>query len=394
MSQELSIGLILPALPGYSETFIHSKINGLLHHGFKVSLFVVGKGDLKSIPVSVPVYFQININNKLHLFSIIITSFILHPLICIRFIKLEKSSHGNWIRGFKNLIINAHIIGKNLDWLHFDFATMGIHRENVAHAIGAKSALSFRGFDIGLYPHHHPNCYNLLWQKIDKVHTISDDLYQKAVDLGLDSKTPYKKINPAIDVELFKSNLDRNLHDPLRILTVGRLHWKKGYEYALNALVLLKNAQINFEYHVVGEGHYREAIVYAIHQLQLTENVKLIGQISPYEVRNEMEWADIYIQPSIQEGFCNAVLEAQAMGLLCIVTDAEGLSENVLHGKTGWVVNKRNPKLIVEVIQQILKMDRKKLRGIGDFAKKRIKNEFNLTNQAELFRKFYCNNLI
>ena len=90
MSQELSIGLILPALPGYSETFIHSKINGLLHHGFKVSLFVAGKGDLKSIPITVPVYFQININNKLCLLPILITSFILHPLVCIRFIKLEK----------------------------------------------------------------------------------------------------------------------------------------------------------------------------------------------------------------------------------------------------------------------------------------------------------------
>jgi colanic acid/amylovoran biosynthesis glycosyltransferase len=258
----------------------------------------------------------------------------------------------------------------------------------------AKSAVSFRGFDIGLYPYEHPGCFNLLWQKIDKVHSISDDLYQRAIDLGLDPKIPLEIITPAIDTDFFRSNTKGNLHIPLRILTVGRITWKKGYEYALKTLSLLHDKQINFEYHIVGEGHYREAIVYAIHQLQLTENVKLIGQIPPYEVKNEMEWADIYIQPSIQEGFCNAVLEAQAMGLLCIVTDAEGLSENVLHGKTGWVVNKRNPKLIVKVIQQILKMDRKKLRGIGDFAKKRINNEFNLRNQAELFRKFYCNNFI
>ena len=354
MSKELSIGLILPALPGYSETFIHSKINGLVHHGFKVSLFVASEGDLKSIPVTVPVYFQININNKLCLFSTLISSFILHPLICIRFIKLEKLSHGNWIRGFKNLIINSHIISKNLDWLHFGFATMGIHRENVAHAIGAKSALSFRGFDIGLYPHQHPNCYSLLWMKIDKVHTISDDLYQKAVDLGLDPTIPYEKITPAINIEFFKSNIDKDLHNPLRILTVGRLTWKKGYEYALKTLVLLKNAQINFEYHIVGEGHYREAIMYSIYQLGLTKNVMLTGQISPVEVKNEMEWADIYIQPSIQEGFCNAVLEAQAMGLLCIVTDAEGLSENVLDGETGWVVKKRSPQVIYERIKNLI----------------------------------------
>ena len=57
---------------------------------------------------------------------------------------------------------------------------------------------------------------------------------------------------------------------------------------------------------------------------------------------------DFYIQYSIQEGFCNAVLEAQAMGLLCIVSDADGLSENVLHNETGWVVPKRNPTLLAQ----------------------------------------------
>ena len=354
MSKELSIGLILPALPGYSETFIHSKIKGLLHHGLKISLFVAGKGDLKTQPVTVPVYFQVNINNKFCLLSNLITSFILHPLICIHFIKLEKLSHGNWIRGFKNLIINSHIIGKNLDWLHFGFATTALGRENLALAMGIKAAVSLRGFDIGLYPHHHPNCYNLLWQKIDKVHTISDDLYQKAVDLGLDPKIPYKKITPAINIEFFKPNIDKDLLDPLRILTVGRLTWKKGYEYALKALVLLKDAQINFEYHIVGEGHYREAIKYSIYQLGLIKNVILTGQNSPVEVKNEMEWADIYIQPSIQEGFCNAVLEAQAMGLLCIVTDADGLSENVLDGEPGWVVPKRSPEELSSKIINIL----------------------------------------
>ena len=65
-----------------------------------------------------------------------------------------------------------------------------------------------------------------------------------------------------------------------------------------------------------------------------------------------MEWADIYIQPSIQEGFCNSVLEAQAMGLLVIVSDAEGLHENVINNVTGWVVKKRNPILLSEKLRK------------------------------------------
>ena len=389
MSKELNIGLVLPALPGYSETFFYNKIKGLIENGFRVSLFVARKVDSEAIRLSVPIHYQVNINNKLYLLFSFITTCVMHPLICIRLFKLEMDSHGDWRRSLKNLIINIHIIGKPLDWLHFGFATTALARENLALAMGIKVAISFRGFDIGLYPHQHSGCYDILWEKVDKVHTISDDLYQKAVDLGLDPKIPYKKITPAINIEFFKPNIDKDLLDPLRILTVGRLTWKKGYEYALKALVLLKDAQINFEYHIVGEGHYREAIKYSIYQLGLIKNVILTGQNSPVEVKNEMEWADIYIQPSIQEGFCNAVLEAQAMGLLCIVTDADGLSENVLDGETGWVVPKRSPEELSSKIINILSMDDDRLNQIRKYAVKRVINEFNLERQSQLFREFY-----
>ena len=386
----MRVGFILPSLPNYSETFFQSQISGLVQNGYIITLFINKNAKEKlTLHESVKIYLQPDVNKKIRLLINLLRFLVCYPLLSLKYIRLERLSNRSWREILKNVIINSHILTKKLDWIHFGFATMGIHRENVAHAIGAKSALSFRGFDIGLYPHQHSNCYNLLWQKIDKVHTISDDLYQKAVDLGLDSKIPYEKITPAINLDFFKSNIDKDLHNPLRILTVGRLTWKKGYEYALKALVLLKNAQINFEYHIVGEGHYREAIMYSIYQLGLTKNVMLTGQIPPLEVKNEMEWADIYIQPSIQEGFCNAVLEAQAMGLLCIVTDADGLSENILDGKTGWVVPKRSPKKITEKIINILSMDDDRLNQIRKYAVKRVVNEFNLERQSQLFREFY-----
>ena len=225
------------------------------------------KKKTNEIPKSIPIYYQVDVNNKFHLLFTLITTFILHPLTCIRFFNLEKLSHGSGTKAVKNLIINSHIIRRPLDWIHFEFATMGIYRENVAKAMGIKSAVSLRGFDIGLYPHEHPGCYNLLWKKIDRVHTISDDLYQQALNLGLNPKTPFEKITPAIDTDFFFTSEKTGLHDPLRILTIGRLTWKKGFEYSLKSLELLKNAGIRFEYRIVGEGEYREAIMYALYQL-------------------------------------------------------------------------------------------------------------------------------
>ncbi|MBC8196781.1 MAG: glycosyltransferase [Candidatus Marinimicrobia bacterium] len=389
MSQKLNIGFILPASPAYSETFIINKLNGLIQSGFHVSLFVGGRKKTNEIPKSIPVYFQVDINYRLQLFYTFIAIFILHPIRFWRLVLLERASNREWDDVFKHLILNAHILGKSLDWIHFGFATMGIGRENLASAMNAKSAVSFRGYDIGLYPHQHPDCYNLLWGTIDKVHTISDDLYQRALNLGLNSKTPFEKITPAINTEFFNSIIQEDLHNPLRILTVGRLAWKKGFEYCLKSLQLLKIAGIKFEYRIVGEGEYKEAIMYALHQLNLTKNVLLTGKKSPDIVKQELEWADIYIQPSIQEGFCNAVLEAQAMGILCIVTNAEGLSENVLDGKTGWVVEKRNPIAIYERIINIIGSENIELNEIRKNAVNRVDNKFNIEKQNKLFKNFY-----
>ena len=157
----------------------------------------------------------------------------------------------------------------------------------------------------------------------------------------------------------------------------------------MKALSLLKNKQINFEYHIVGEGNHREAIIYAIHKLGLTEDVKLRGQLSHQKVKQEMKWAEIYIQPSIKEGFCNAVLEAQAMGLLCIVTNAEGLSENVLDGKTGWVVPKRSSEAITEQIIKIKNMEMLQYNKIRENAIVRVKDHFYLNEQIQNWSDFY-----
>jgi len=115
----------------------------------------------------------------------------------------------------------------------------------------------------------------------------------------------------------------------------------------------------------------------------------LLGRKTHDGVKTHLEWADIYIQPSIQEGFCNAVLEAQAMGLLCIVTDADGLSENVLDGRTGWVVPKRSSEHIARKIIDILTLDKKELNIIRENAVSRVQNEFNLEIQNNKFWEFY-----
>ena len=91
----------------------------------------------------------------------------------------------------------------------------------------------------------------------------------------------------------------------------------------------------------------------------------------------------------MQEGFCNAVLEAQAAGLLCIVSDAEGLPENVLNGATGWVIPKRQPAAIANAILGAISITQNEKEKLVFYARERVKTEFSLEKQTSEFVQFY-----
>ena len=77
------------------------------------------------------------------------------------------------------------------------------------------------------------------------------------------------------------------------------------------------------------------------------------------------------------------------MELLCIVSDAEGLSENVLHENTGWVVPKRNPEKLANTILEIVALAVKEKDIIRTNAVERVQNEFGIVKQQREFLSFY-----
>lgn len=389
----MRIGLVLPAVPGYSETFFRNKINGLKMKGHEV-LLIVPHSSIENMN-GYHIVFGPNLNGA-NLFKVFNSLFAFLKLVftsfqnLIRFWNLERKSGTKRQAIIKKAIINSHLLKLQLDWLHFGYATTAIDRELVAKAIGAKMAVSFRGFDIGIYPIQHPGCYQKLWEHVNLVHTISNDLLEEAFQLGMPKEIPFVKITPAIEVALFKSVARDYFQDGvIKLLTVGRLHWKKGLEYTLEALSLLKKRGFKIEYTIVGTGAELERLIYAAYQFDLTEEVKFIGVMPHEDIAKYLATSDIYIQYSVQEGFCNAVLEAQAAGMLCVVSDAEGLAENVLHEITGWVVLKRQPELLATQLETIIKLPETILKSTSERAVNRVIDEFNLEKQQNSFEAFY-----
>ncbi len=406
----MKIGIVLSNPPGYSETFFTSKIKGLQDNGFEVVLFVQNKP--KSVPplkgargmsaklsnnnLEVKIYKAPKAYPNYPIIQTILIikvflSLLPNLITVLRFIKLEKQQKNSALQIIKKIYLNSHILKQKVAWLHFGFATQALGSELVAKAIGAKMAVSFRGFDIAIYPLKHPNCYRLLWKHLDKVHTISDDLLNIAYRLGLPKNVTVQKITPAIDVSVFHSAA-RSFNIPenkVKLLSVARLNWKKGFVDVIRALNVLKEKGIDFEYTIVGEGNEYERIAYEVHQLGLKEQVIFAGKKNREEVVALYSQSHIFIQYSISEGFCNAVIEAQSMGLLSIVSDAEGLPENIQNNKTGWLVPKSNPEALANKIIEVIHLPEGEKQQISKNAQQRVKDYFTIEQQQKAFVEFY-----
>lgn len=387
----MTIGIFHSSLPGYSETFILSKIRGLISKGYDVRVFLAIASHEKTDFTYINPYPIKGIRFFLAAPWVLLFLVLSRLPVVQTFWAKERGDGKRFSTCLKSLYLNAHILrARNVQWLHFTFSTFAIGREHVAAAMGAKMAVSFRGFDMGIYPLRHPGCFRKLWRTVDKVHTISDDLYALARQHGLSPEVPVKKIMPAILTgKLMRKTTAVQKHEVVSIISIGRLEWKKGFGYALQAMYALKQRGVKFTYRIVGEGRMEEELRFAIHDLQLENEVTLLRKLPHDKIFNVLHDADIYIQPSVQEGFCNALLEAQGTGLLCICSDAEGLAENVLHGQTGWVVPKRDAVLLSEKILEVIQLPEQERERVRKNAIERVSREFKLDRLLNEFTHFY-----
>ncbi|PVW16467.1 glycosyltransferase family 4 protein [Marixanthomonas spongiae] len=388
----MKIALVLSSPPGYSETFFKSKIKGLQAQGHKVVLITAATPERFSgcehrahPTVSKSVWVQ--------LVRLLWVGMSLLPYLgrVLRYIRLERKSGTSLKRTIEKTYLNATLLKLKADWLHFGFATMAIDRELVAKAIGAKMAVSFRGYDINIYPLKHPDAYQLLWHQVDKVHSISKYLLNKAYTLGLPKETPYQIITPAVTIEKVPKRDALKNNIPIKITTVARLHYIKGIDLLLETASLLRNQHIDFVWEVIGAGTKKDTERYLYHryELGLEEKVVFTGKKTHRETLRAMAGSDIYVQTSLTEGFCNAVLEAQAIGVPVIASNTGGMSENIIHDKTGWTVPELVPELFAAQIESVLALPATAQKRITAQAAARVEREFSIEKQQREFVGFY-----
>lgn len=401
----MKVALVLSSFPQSSETFIVSKIIGLVESGIQVDVICRhfdseawrGFSRLWSIPRSrmrVRVAWPLRPAWLLPL---------LGPLSLVRVILANPAGARRYLTGgwrrfgfkvFRRLYVDADFLIARPDVTHFEFGTLAARRMYLRDLIGCRVVVSFRGFDLNFAEADSPNYYQEVWKSADAVHCLGDHLWSRAQRRGCPGSKRKVLIPPAVDDRFFRP-VERlqpaelgTKERPLRILSVARVEWKKGHEYALEAVRLLRQRGLTVRFRIVGAGEHLEAVSFCRRQLGLEDSVALLGALSPARVLRQMAWADVFVHGAVSEAFCNAVIEAQATGLPVVTSDAGGLAENVEDGVTGFVVARRNPQAMAEKLM-LLARDPELRRAMSAAGPARVARKFRLEQQIAAFLNLY-----
>jgi len=112
----------------------------------------------------------------------------------------------------------------------------------------SKTILSCRGSQISVAP-YNPKRFSIqqglrsTFSKTDWVHCVSKAIQEEARTFGLDIKKS-TVINPAIDIDRFKIIRQNPIHEKLKIISVGTIYWRKGFDYALSAIKILDDKKV------------------------------------------------------------------------------------------------------------------------------------------------------
>jgi glycosyltransferase involved in cell wall biosynthesis len=161
----------------------------------------------------------------------------------------------------------------------------------------------------------------------------------------------------AIDLKRFERPMDFNKvsDNVFNMVSIGRLDKNKNHQLLIDVVLELKNREIPVHLTIVGEGDERISLQEKILQLNLSDQLSLVGLQEKVEM---YLWnADLYLHSAITEGFGLTLIEAMASGLTVVCTDAKGNRDLIQEGENGFMVGERDPKLLADKIELLLKND-------------------------------------
>lgn len=170
----------------------------------------------------------------------------------------------------------------------------------------------------------------------DRVIAISSAVRSSLIDCFGLQENKICVVHNGVDLSRFKPKHNYEMHNPIKLLYVGRLVKEKGVQNILFALSKLSETIDNWSFDIVGEGEYRNNLEDYTKKLGLTRRVQFLGRRD--DIPEILEKHDIFVHMPASEGFGITIIEAMAAGLVCVCAARGGIPEIIENNINGILV--------------------------------------------------------
>jgi glycosyltransferase involved in cell wall biosynthesis len=170
------------------------------------------------------------------------------------------------------------------------------------------------------------------------------------------------------------------------VISVTRLHYDKGTDYLA---AIFKDVTEEAWFLIVGDGPERTRLAEQVQTMGLTDRTIITGWRN--DIGDMLRTADVFLLPSREESFPQAVLEAMACGLPVVAADVGGVQELVKQGTTGILVRPGDTAGFSRALNELLS-DRDRLQRTGDRGREKS-SQFSEALMIERMRLIYRHTL-
>jgi glycosyltransferase involved in cell wall biosynthesis len=266
--------------------------------------------------------------------------------------------------------------------------------------------ISLHGSDVYMAERVKPVGWVASWafRRAAAVTASSPDLLQRAQKLGASSHPEHSVIIPyGADPKMFslataprfeiREQLGFKPEEKI-LLCVGRLVYKKGFEYALRALPTVLEKFPEARLVIAGKGDLETELKALAKTLNISEKVRFEGAVPHDRMPDYLSACGLFLLPSVidssgnVDGLPNTLLEAMAAARPVIASNVAGVPLAVADGENGRLVPPGNPEALALAVQELLN-DPAYSEKLGQMARRKIENELNWTTIAKHYAKVF-----
>lgn len=403
----MKIAFFLNEFPALSQTFIINQIAGMAVKGHDIHIYALrqSKNPNRDLPIALSQRCSITYLNsypsqffgrvlilKKQMSDVgLVSSFIL-------LLRTSKYFLREGFRGWLCIFERSLVIMENRDYdiTHCQFATLWEVIEPLIdlEIISRRVVVSIRGYDITMNKHTKCDAYSSLFNISSLFLPVSRSLASHLQMLGC-QKSKIKVHRSGLNLDLFKLRDIKPIGKPVKLLSVGRLVEKKGFQFGIDSVIKLVDMGVSVEYSIVGAGPLKKSLEGKIRRNQAESYVSLVGSVPHKETLDRMLRADILIIPCVvspdgdQEGIPNVIKEAMALGVPVIASQHSGIPELIEDGKNGMLVSEKDVGGLARAVKCYIDLPLEVKHSMIVKARETVQNEYSIDALTEELEKIY-----